>query len=85
MSIHLIQRRKGYGPAIAAAQPGDAIVLLGEGVAAVLDGASNCFAAAGDLHARGLNERADKDVARISDAELVELCCQHAPCVTWTG
>ena len=64
MSIHLIQRRSGYEPASAAAQPGDAIVLLGEGVAAVLDGATNCFAAAADLEARGLKERADEAITR---------------------
>lgn len=85
MSIHLVQRRRGYDAAVATAQPGDVIVLLGEGVAAVLDGATNCFATRYDLHARGLAEIAGPAVTSIDDAQLVLLCSEHSPCVTWTG
>lgn len=85
MSIHLVQRRCGYDSAIAAAQPDDLIVLLGEGVAAVLDGALNCYASAYDLDARGLASFAAPTITRIDDEQLVALCCSRSPCVTWTS
>lgn len=85
MSIHLIQRRAGYDAAIASAQPADAIVLLGEGVAAVLDGAANCYASREDLRARGLLTHAHPTVTPIDDGEVVTLCAEHSPCVTWTS
>jgi len=85
MSIHLVQRRKGYDPAVAAAQANDVIVLMGEGVAAVLDGACDCYACGLDIDARGLSDLAGDTITRITDARLVDLCVEHTPCVTWNG
>ena len=81
MALHLVQRRAGWAPCAAVRRDGDVVVLLGEGVAAVLDGASGCRASAADLAERGLEARGAEP---IDDAEIVELCAAHAPIVTWT-
>ena len=84
MAIHLIQRSAGWAACQSSCADGDVVVLLGEGVCAVLTGADNCYAVNTDVAARGLVAHLPAGVEQISDAQLVELCAQHKPIVTWT-
>lgn len=84
MAIHLVQRSIAYASCKAAAADSDCIVLLGEGVAAVLLGADDCLAGATDTAERGLRGKAPAGISFISDSELVALCAQHSPVVSWS-
>ena len=84
MAIHLVQRSHAFLPCSRARAEGDMVVLLGEGVSAVLLGATDCYACATDLGQRGLTDRLPAGVTLIGDAELVALCAKHSPVVSWT-
>jgi len=83
MAIHLVQRASALATCTAVAAERDCIVLLGDGVAAVLQGASNCYASDTDLAERGLADRIAAGITPITDQELVDLCAAHAPVVSW--
>ena len=84
MAIHLVQRQVAFTACRKSAASDDVIILLGEGVTALLDGAEHCYATIADVEALGLANRAPASVQLITDAELVALCTKHAPVVTWT-
>ncbi len=85
MSLHLVYSRRGLAACSARAQADDVVVLLGDGT----------YAAAGmaefpiptyhilqeDLTSRGLSANSD---LCIDYADLVELCIQHNPIVSWS-
>ena len=84
MAIHLVQRAHAFLPCSRARADGDVVVLLGEGVGAVVIDAEDCFASDADVLRRGLADRLPASVTLLSDAELVDLCAKHSPVVTWT-
>jgi len=84
MAIHLVQRAHAYLPCSRARTEGDVVILLGEGVNALLSGATDCHASATDVAARGLTEHLSGNTRLISDAQLVQLCIEHTPSVSWT-
>ena len=84
MSIHLVQRAQAFLPCSRARAEGDVVVLLGEGVGAVLVDAANCYASDTDVIQRGLADRLPASVSLVTDTELVALCAEHSPVVTWT-
>ncbi len=84
MAIHLVQRAQAYLPCSRARADGDVVVLLGEGVAAALIDANDCYASDTDVVARGLVGVLPTSIKRINDAQLVALCVEHTPVVTWT-
>ncbi len=84
MAIHLVQRAHAYLPCSRTRADGDVVVLLGDGVNALLQGAQDCFAGATDVTERGLTELLPATTPLLSDAELVALCVEHTPVVTWT-
>lgn len=83
MAIHLVQRSHAYLACTRAREDNDVVVLLGDGVNALLQGASDCQASAADVAQLGL-DRLPIDVPLISDAQLVALCVEHSPVVSWT-
>ena len=83
MTIHLIQRSVAYESCRKVALAEDTLVLMGEGVMAVLAGAENCLATNTDVIARAVEKRLPASIQLLSDEELVALCVQHAPIVSW--
>ncbi len=90
MTMHLVNKPPS-NPAItsclAAALPGDAILLIEHGVycATVAPGeAVTVYALEVDVRARGLTGKTAPDVQLIDDARFVELACEHIPIVTWS-
>ena len=83
MTIHLIQRSIAYESCLKVALTDDTLVLMGEGVMAVLAGAENCLATRTDVIARAVEKRLPDSIQLLSDQELVVLCAQHAPIVSW--
>jgi len=84
MAIHLVQRAQAYLPCSGARRDGDVVVLLGDGVNALLQGAEDCFASAVDATERGVAKHLPASTTLLSDAQLVALCAEHNPVVTWT-
>jgi len=84
MAIHLVQRAHAYLPCARARAEGDVVVLLGDGVNALLQGAADCFASATDVNERGLTGLLPATTPLLSDAGLVALCAEQSPVVTWT-
>ncbi len=83
MTVHLIQRREAYASARDKALPGDRLILLGDGVGAVLDNVGDCCAVEADLIERGLSNHVPACVELLDDAAVVRLCALDAPIVTW--
>ena len=99
MAIHLVQRSIALKACQKVAASNDIIVLLGEGVAALggssaaLGGSSaesseqnrpeNLHATTEDINQRGLAGRVSDGVTLISDSQLVSLCAEHSPVVSW--
>ena len=99
MAIHLVQRSIALKACQKVAASNDIIVLLGEGVAALggssaaLGGSSaesseqnrpeNLHATTEDINQRGLADRVSDGVTLISDSQLVSLCAEHSPVVSW--
>lgn len=84
MAVHLVQRSRALLPCSRARAEGDVVVLLGEGVNALLLDTTDCFACESDVAQRGLTQHQRANVTLISDAQLVALCVEHTPIVTWT-
>lgn len=84
MAIHLVQRAQAFAACKAAAAAADCIVLLGDGVAAILLGADRCLASDTDVSQRGLTTKLPANVTLVSDTELVALCAEHSPVVSWS-
>lgn len=89
MAIHLVQRAHGLTPCLRAAADGDVVVLMGEGVNALLldhpsYGALDCYACDTDVTQRGLHQQLPTNITLLSDDQLVVLCTEHTPVVTWT-
>ena len=92
MAIHLVQRSIALEACLKVAAPTDVIVLLGEGVTA-LGGSSAALseqshpetlhATSEDTVQRGLAGRVSHGVTLISDSQLVSLCAEHSPVVSW--
>ena len=86
MAIHLVQRSSALNACLSAAEVNDIIVLLGEGVTAMLSAPKNQFlhACTIDINERGLADRVSNQVTLVTDAEVVQLCADYKPCVSWT-
>lgn len=94
MTLHIINKppsRSALRSCIEAASPGDGIVLLEHGVYCATRAAGqdfsdqlNVHALAPDVDARGLRSRVVGSIEVITDAQFVDLVCQHNPIVTWS-
>jgi tRNA 2-thiouridine synthesizing protein B len=72
---------------LAAALPGDAILLIEHGVYCTTVAAAEdvtVYALDVDVRARGLADKIAAHVQLIDDAGFVELACNHNPIVTWS-
>jgi len=85
MAVHLVQRSNALSACLGAASEADIVVLLGEGVSAISQAPADrlVYGAATDIRERGLGDRTADTVTPISDDELVQLCADHHPVVSW--
>ncbi len=91
--LHLVAASPDAGAAwmncLRAVAPGDAILLLGNGVfcgVSSLRGRidATCYALAVDVATRALGDRIATDVRQIDDAAFVDLVTTHHPVVSWS-
>jgi len=82
MSLHLVFSSRGWRACEPRLQPADAVVLLGDGVyVAGTHQTSSLYVLSEDAHIRGL--RFDTRHTPISYEELVALCTEYQPVVSW--
>lgn len=98
--LHLVNKAAAFEDCLALMAPGDALLLIEDGVyaarrpAAPADGAAGadeppalpdaCYALDSDLEARGLLGRIDSRFQAISYDGFVGLVEKHQPIVTWS-
>ncbi len=81
MSLHLTFSADGLGECVARLAPDDAVVILGDAVyAAPLPSAVVHYYLGEDADIRGIQSMSGK---RIDYDELVRLCAEHNPVVSW--
>jgi tRNA 2-thiouridine synthesizing protein B len=99
-TLHLVnrppERGDGLAAALRAAAPGDAVLLLEDGVYGAARGSTGATLLAGrepgvtlhvlapDLRARGLAGRLVEDAEAVDDAEFVALAVVHARTASWS-
>jgi len=83
-TLHLIFSAEGLQSCLGIIQPEDALLLIEDGVYAVLgDSATRLHAIEDDLVARGLQDLHADNVQRIDYSGMVELVARHQPIVSW--
>ncbi|QIL89112.1 sulfurtransferase complex subunit TusB [Microbulbifer sp. SH-1] len=90
MTLHIVNQSPYAGSALSdclnALHPGDAVVLIEDGVYAVNDprlsaSADNSFCLGADAIARGVT--VPESIETIDEARWVALCTEHNPIVSW--
>ncbi|MCV6613646.1 MAG: sulfurtransferase complex subunit TusB [Cellvibrionaceae bacterium] len=86
-SLHLINRPQGLADCLAVCTDADAILLLQDGVYALLKGQTGrakVYALQEDIEARGLSAKVDAEQCELVDySGFVALCCEHRNSVNW--
>lgn len=85
--LHLVNKAAAFEDCLALMAPGDALLLIEDGVYAARRPAAlpdACYALDSDLEARGLLGRIDSRFQAISYDGFVGLVEKHQPIVTWS-
>ncbi|CAM3650083.1 sulfurtransferase complex subunit TusB [Parendozoicomonas haliclonae] len=97
-TLHLISKPAGHpavSQALSVAQPGDALLFLGDGVTTLMAGSQGfqvladldreitLYGLAADIQARGLSTRLAERVVMADDDLFVTLTAQHARTLSW--
>ena len=84
MSIHLVFSKQGWQSCEPLLNADDQVIFLGDGVyVAATATFANVQVLNEDLMVRGLSHL--ERVRVIDYTELVQLCAEHTPCVSWNG
>ena len=84
MSLHLVFSQSGWLSCEVMRAPEDPVVFIGDGAYSARHKISgNVFVIAQDLAIRGIH--AGADIQPVDYPDLVTLCTQHAPIVSWNG
>lgn len=89
MSLHILSQgpaqKSALQSCLTAAEDGDALILIGEGVLNALSPLNHlsCYALHEDIIKHGLSEQIPDSITMIDYPEFVSLCTQYSPICSW--